>query len=152
MNEEDQGKNLKILVLTEMLSGCVAFVMVGDDKGRVQADVEKWLDSFGLMSQQTSIVLHTDCEVGVGEIVGRASKNYIFQLRRASPQQHRSVGGAERSVRKLKEALSVLRADINKQGFDIRYSYEGVRDVITYLAHHDVQPLRQSWRRQPQSA
>ena len=37
-------------------------------------------------------------------------------------------------MRKLKESLSVLRADLNKQGYDIRYSFEGVRDVVTYLA------------------
>ena len=134
LTEEDHGKNLKILVLTEMLSGCVAFIVVGESKPRVQSDVERWLDSFGLMSQQTSIVLHTDDEVGVGELVGRSSKHYLFQLRRAAPQQHRSIGGAERSVRKLKESLSVLRADLNKQGYDIRYSFEGVRDVVTYLA------------------
>ena len=38
------------------------------------------------------------------------------------------------TVRKLKESLAVLRGDLNRQGLDIQYNYEGVRDVITYLA------------------
>ena len=134
LNEEDHGRNIKVLVLTEMLSGCVGFIVVNENKAQVQSTIERWLDSFGLMSQQTSIVLHTDDEVSVGELVGRSTKHYVFQLRRAAPQQHRSIGGAERSVRKLKESLAVLRADLNKQGFDIRYSFEGLRDAVTYLA------------------
>ena len=120
--------------MTELLSGCVGFVVVSENKAQVQSAIERWLDSFGLVSQQTSIVLHTDDEVSAGELVGRSSKHYLFQIRRAAPQQHRSIGGAERSVRKLKESLAVLRADLNKQGYDIRYSFEGLRDVVTYLA------------------
>ena len=67
-------------------------------------------------------------------MVGKSTRHYLFQVRTAAPQQHRSVGGAERAVRKLKESLAVLRGDLNRQGLDIQYSYEGVRDVITYLA------------------
>ena len=122
-SEHDTGRNIKILVMTELLSGCVAFVVVNENKAQVQSLIEKWLDSFGLVSQQTSIILHTDDEVSVGELVGRASRHYLFQIRRAAPQQHRSIGGAERSVRKLKESLAVLRADLNRQGYDIRYLF-----------------------------
>ena len=86
------------------------------------------------MSHQTSIILHTDDERSVGELVGRSSKHYLFQIRRAAPQQHRSIGGTERGVRKLKEGLSVLRSDLNKQGYDVRYSFEGLRDCLTYLS------------------
>ena len=134
VTELDSGKNIKVLVMTELLSGCVAFVVVSENKSQVQSLIERWLDSFGLVSQQTSIILHTDDEVSVGELVGRSSRHYLFQIRRAAPQQHRSIGGAERSVRKLKESLAVLRSDLNRQGYDVRYSYEGLRDVVTYLA------------------
>ena len=117
-----------------MLSSCIAFIVVTDRRDQVQTQVCNWLDSFGLMSHQTSIILHTDDERSVGELVGRSSKHYLFQIRRAAPQQHRSIGGAERGVRKLKEGLSVLRSDLNKQGYDVRYSFEGLRDCLTYLS------------------
>ena len=133
-SEHDTGRNIKVLVMTELLSGCIGFVVVSENKAQVQTAIARWLDSFGLVSQQTSIVLHTDDEVSVGELVGRSSKHYLFQIRRAAPQQHRSIGGAERSVRKLKESLAVLRADLNKQGYDVRYCFEGLRDVVTYRA------------------
>ena len=133
-DDDAPGRNMKILVMTEMLSGCVAFIIVTDRKEQVQSQICQWLDTFGLMSNQTSIILHTDDERAVSELVGRSSKHYLFQVRRAAPQQHRSVGGAERSVRKVKEALSVLRADLNKQGYDVRFSFEGFRDCLTYLS------------------
>ena len=121
-----RNKNMKILVLTEMLSGCVGYVLTCENRQRVHG--------FGVMSNLTSVVLHTDDEKAVGDLVGKSARHYLFQVRRAAPQQHRSVGGAERAVRKLKESLAVLRGDLNRQGLDIQYNYEGVRDVITYLA------------------
>ena len=133
-DDDAPGRSMKILVMTEMLSGCVAFLIVTDGKEQVQSQICQWLDTFGLMSNQTSIVLHTDDERAVSELVGRSSKNYFFQVRRAAPQQHRSVGGAERSARKVKEALSFLRADLNEQGYDVRFSVEGFRDCLTYLS------------------
>ena len=133
-DDDAPGRSMKILVMTEMLSGCLAFIIVTDRKEQVQSQICQWLDTFGLMSNQTSIILHTDDERAVSELVGRPSKHYLFQVRRAAPQQHRSVGGAERSVRKVKEALSVLRADLNKQGYDVRFSFEGFRDCLTYLS------------------
>ena len=132
--EDSRFRNMKVLVLTELLSGCVGFVMVSENVQQVNSYIEKWLDSFGLSSSMTSVILHSDDEKAVGGLVIKATRKYIFQVRRAAPQQHRSIGAAERAVRKLKESLAVLRADINKHGVDIRYSYTGLRDVVTYLA------------------
>ena len=48
-----RNKNMKILVLTELLSGCVGYVLMCDNRRRVNGDIERWLDSFGLMSNLT---------------------------------------------------------------------------------------------------
>ena len=77
---------------------------------------------------------HTDSERAVGELIGNSTGRYTFSIRRAFPQQHRSVGGAERTVRELKESLSVLRADLNAQGLDILFTHETLVDVLTYSA------------------
>ena len=69
-----------------------------------------------------------------GEIIGNSTGRYTFSIRRAAPQQHRSVGAAERTVRELKESFSVLRADLNAQGLDVMFSHENLVDVLTYLA------------------
>lgn len=54
-------------------------------------------------------------------------------LRWAAPQQHQSVGSAERGVRELKESLSVLRSDLNESGVDILFSFEGLSDALNML-------------------
>ena len=55
-------------------------------------------------------------------------------VRRARPQQHQSNGGAERAVRRLKESLAVLRAEMNDGGADVNFSARGLSDVCTYIA------------------
>ena len=100
----------------------------------------------GLTSKAVSIDVHTDSERAVGEVIGTSTGRYTFAIRRAAPQQHRSIGSAERAVRELKESFSVLRADLNAQGLDVTFSHENLFDVLTYLTlcnnhfqHREVQ-------------
>ena len=85
-------------------------------------------------SERYSIVLHTDAEQAVRNLVGGVSSQFSFQVRKASNQQHQSVGAAERGVRRLKETLAVLRADLNRQHLDIRFDKECIGEALNYLA------------------
>ena len=138
--------SVKILVLTEMMSRCIGYVVVGEDVEAARRQIVVWLQHFGLTSKAVSIDVHTDSERAVGEIIGSSTGRYTFAIRRAAPQQHRSIGSAERAVRELKESFSVLRADLNAQGLDVTFSHENLVDVLTYLAcattifqHREVQ-------------
>ena len=126
--------SVKILVLVEMMSRCIGYVVVGEDVEATRRQIVGWLQHFGLTSKAVSIDVHTDSERAVGELIGNSTGRYTFSVRRAFPQQHSSVGGAERTVRELKESLSVLRADLNAQGLDILFTRETLVDVLTYLA------------------
>ena len=126
--------SVKILVLTEMMSRCIGYVVVGEDVEATRRQIVVWLQHFGLTSKAVSIDVHTDSERAVGEIIGSSTGRYTFAIRRAAPQQHRSIGSAERAVRELKESFSVLRADLNAQGLDVTFSHENLVDVLTYLA------------------
>ena len=108
--------------------------MVGEDVEAVRRQIVGWLQHFGLTSKAVSVDVHTDSERAVGELIGNSTGRYTFSIRRAFPQQHRSIGVAERTVRELNESLSVLRADLNAQGLDILFTHETLVDVLTYLA------------------
>ena len=125
--------SVKILVLTEMMSRCIGYVVVGEDAEAARRQIVVWLQHFGLTSKAVSIDVHTDSERAVGEIIGNSTGRYTFSIRRAAPQQHRSIGSAERTVRELKESFSVLRADLNVQGLDVTFSHENLVDVLTYF-------------------
>ena len=126
--------SVKILVLTEMMSRCIGYVVVGEDVEAARRQIVVWLQHFGLTSKAVSIDVHTDSERAVGEIIGSSTGRYTFAIRRAAPQQHRSIGSAERTVRELKESFAVLRADLNAQGLDVMFTHENLVDVLTYLA------------------
>ena len=132
VSEEVEG-NFKVLVLTELSSGCVGYVVVEPDVSKVRSQICKWLEHFGLTSTTTAIILHTDAERAVAELVGRATDKYTFNVRRANPQQHQSVGAAERGVRRLKEGLAVIRAELNAGSADVVLTFEGLSDVLTYM-------------------
>ena len=135
--EDDQGLgNVKILVLTELVSNAVGYIVVTSDLKAVKKRISKWLELFGLASTSgaTSVVLHTDAEQAVGDLISDCSERISFLVRKANPQQHRSVGAAERAVRRLKESLGVLRADLNKSGADLNFTPNSVAEALTYLA------------------
>ena len=123
-----------MLVLTELSTNCVGYVIVGQETRTVKNQICKWLDHFGLASSTSSVVLHTDAERTVSELVGTSSDKYTFLVSGARPQQHQSNGGAERAVRRLKESLAVLRAEMNQGGADVCFTERGLHDVVTYIA------------------
>ena len=97
---EDAPGTIKVLVLTELSSGCIGYVVVESDVSKVRAQICRWLEHFGLTSTTTGVILHTD---------------------------------AERVVRRLKESLSVLRADLNSGGADVTFNESGLADALTYI-------------------
>ena len=94
---EDAPGTIKVLVLTELSSGCIGYVVVESDVSKVRTQICRWLEHFGLTSTTTGVILHTDAERAVAELVGKSSERYTFNVRRANPQQHQSVGAAEES-------------------------------------------------------
>jgi hypothetical protein len=132
--EDEADGTIKVLVLTELSTNCVGYVIVGQETRSVKNQICKWLDHFGLASSTSSVVLHTDAERAVSELVGTSSDKYTFLVRRARPQQHQSNGGAERAVRRLKESHAVLRAEMNQGGADVCFTERGLQDVATYIA------------------
>ena len=75
----------------------------------------KWLDEFGLRSESVSVQLITDAEVAVGNLIAGCDSRFTFEVRKAVPQSHKSAGHAERAVRTVKESLTTLMLDHERQ-------------------------------------
>ena len=79
VDDEAEG-TIKVLVLTELSTNCVGYVIVGQETRTVKNQICKWLDHFGLASSTSSVVLHTDAERAVSELVGTSSENTLSLL------------------------------------------------------------------------
>ena len=134
VSETESPGAIKVLVMSEMVSNAIAYVVVSEDVNKVRAQITKWLLHFGLESERMSIVLHTDAEQAVRNLVTSSSSRFSFQVRKAGNQQHQSIGGAERGVRRMKESLAILRADLTQNGWDVRMDHEHLDEALTYLA------------------
>ncbi|CAE7234113.1 gcy-14, partial [Symbiodinium microadriaticum] len=108
--------NLRVLILVERMSSMVGAVLTTESVIRARHEIIMWLREFGLVSGSTSVLLSTDSESAVSDLVGTAASEFTFSVRKAGPQQHEAVGAAERAVRKVKEALQTLRSDLNAEG------------------------------------
>ena len=64
---------MKILVLTEMMSRCIGYVVVGEDVEAARRQIAVWLQHFGLTSKAVSIDVHTDSERAVIPLVATRS-------------------------------------------------------------------------------
>ena len=131
--ESEEGI-FKVLVLTELSTNAVGYVLIHDDLRWNRVQVGKWMHHFGFTSSNVSIVLHTDSERAVSELIGKTHETFVFSVRRARPQQHQSVGLAERGVRRLKEGLPMIRAAMNQAGVDLTMCKEALSDALVYLA------------------
>ena len=134
VSETESPGAIKVLVMTEMVSNAIAYVVVNEDVNKVRGQIMKWLLHFGLESERMSIVLHTDAEQAVRNLVTSSSSRFSVQVRKAGNQQHQSIGGAERGVRRMKESLAILRADLTQNGWDVRMDHEHLNEALTYLA------------------
>ena len=116
--EESEEGLFKVMILTGLSTNAVGYVLITNDMRANRVQIGKWMHHFGFTSNSVSIVLHTDAERAVAELVGKSHDQFVFSVRRARPQQHQSVGLAERGVRRLKEGLPMLRAEMNQCGVE----------------------------------
>ena len=108
--EQQTGTSIKVLVLREAFSSSIGAVVMTENIAKDMGLLLKWLAEFGLSSSTASVVLLTNSEEAVKSFVVGASEKYAFMVRKAAPQAHEQLGGAERTVRVLKEGLATCKA------------------------------------------
>ncbi|CAE7624330.1 unnamed protein product [Symbiodinium sp. CCMP2592] len=131
--ERQTSSSFKVLVLREAFSSSIGAVMITENIAKDRGLLLKWLAEFGLSSSQASIVLLTDSEEAVKSFVAGASDKYIFMVRKAAPQAHEQLGGAERTVRVLKEGLATPQSDFQSLGCVLSFRRDLLQLALSYL-------------------
>ena len=65
----------------------IGAVIVSSHVAQTRTETVKWLREFGLESGSTSVVLVTDAEESVSDLVAGASPEFAFQVRKAPPRK-----------------------------------------------------------------
>ena len=133
-DERSQDQSIKVLVLREAFSSSIGAIVMTESIVKDRSLLVKWLQEFGLESSSTSLTLVTDAEEAVRSFMTNASDKFTFLVRKASPQGHESLGGAERTVRVLKESLGALQSDYLKQGFALTFERGTLQLILNYLS------------------
>ena len=131
--EQQSSTSFKVLVLREAFSSSIGAVMNSENIAKDRSLLLKWLAEFGLSSSAASIVLLTDSEEAVKSFVANASDKYAFMVRKAAPQAHEQLGGAERAVRVLKEGLATLQSDFQSLGCVLSLRRDLLQLALTYI-------------------
>eukprot|EP00439_Symbiodinium_sp_Y106_P072684 s1971_g13.t1 len=131
--EQQSSTSFKVLVLREAFSSSIGAVMNSENIAKDRSLLLKWLAEFGLSSSAASVVLLTDSEEAVKSFVANASDKYAFMVRKAAPQAHEQLGGAERAVRVLKEGLATLQSDFQSLGCVLSLRRDLLQLALTYI-------------------
>ena len=113
----------KFLVMAHAMTGCIGLAAVGDNSSRTVASIRDFLQFLGFVGNGPNIEILTDSELAVGKLMKQCStdgRHLIVQ--RAAPQEHQTIGLAERSVRKLKESIRAIEIQLEDYGFCLNSS------------------------------
>ena len=96
-------------------------MLITGDPQRDLLNVCKWLNEFGLKGGEVSVSLVTDAGSAVSALVSEAGGGFHFSVKGAGPQNHETVGHAERTIRWSKESVRTLMLEFQKQGLTLAF-------------------------------
>ena len=130
----------KFIVMRQVLTGLLGATAVTPNLQVTAQHIRQILAEFGVTgSDGPPIDIRTDAATDVGELLRRSAINREFTVSRAGPQEHNVVGSAERGVREIKEAISVVRLEFAKHQLDIVDSMVGWDGICRYVvAMHNL--------------
>ena len=110
----------KYLVMVHSETGCLGFAAIGPDQNRTVAAIKDFLIYLGLVGHGPNVEILTDAEFHVSKLIKQVNaEGRHLVCQRAAPQEHQTIGHAERSVRKLKECMKTIELQLEMDGFDI---------------------------------
>ena len=112
----------KMIVFRQVFSGLLGVTAVSENFQVTGQHVRQILAEFGLLetSDGPPVDFRTDAQSEVGVTLRRCGLPLQYTINKAGPQNHDTIGGAERGVREIKEGLSVLRLELQKANLDLR--------------------------------
>lgn len=123
----------KFLVLWESVSRARAFVHIRSNLDIVVTEVRNWVKMIGLYSDTSTFRCYLKCDAEAS-LATLLEKCVIAAIERSAPQSPETTGGAERSVRYLKEGIACLKSDFLENGINLKVNSHSAPFIGRYLA------------------
>ena len=127
---------VKYLVMVHVETGCLGFSAIGEDYSKSLGAIRDFFLYLGLTGTAgPSVEVLSDAEIRIGKMIRQVQLDGRHILvQRAAPQEHQTVGYAERSVRKLKESLKILEIQLREDGYCLVQSQFAAQSIANYFA------------------
>lgn len=125
--------NQKYLVLWESVSKARAFIHVRSNIDITITEVRNWVKMIGLYSTSSTsrCYLKCDAEPSLSALLAKCG---IAVIEKSAPQSPETTGGAERSVRYLKESIACLKSDYLENGLSLEINRDSASFIGRYIA------------------
>jgi len=110
-------QKLKFVACAEAMTGMVGASFCGPDVAATLRQLSCFFRDLGLNEQSMPVETLTDAEPAITSLLSKLP--FKLLLKKAAPQEHRTIGRAERTVRRIEEMVGCLRSDLRANGFDL---------------------------------
>lgn len=110
-------QKFKFVACAEAMTGMVGASFCGPDVAATLRQLSCFFRDLGLNEQSMPVETLTDAEPAITSLLSKLP--FKLLLKKAAPQEHRTIGRAERTVRRIEEMVGCLRSDLRANGFDL---------------------------------
>ena len=126
-----KNQKLKFVACAEAMTGMVGASFCGPDVDATLRQLSCFFRDLGLNENSTPVETLTDAEPAISSLLSKLP--FKLLLKKSAPQEHRTIGRAERTVRRFKEMISCIRSDLRSQGFDIVEDSKSFVPLMNYI-------------------
>ena len=122
----------KYLTLVEPMSNAAVFIHVGMNVDKTVNSIKKFLQYVGFASADVhcKILVKVDDDAALARLFRLAG----CVVEKAGPQQHETIGLAERFNRVFKEHMSAVRLELQASALDLKFTEESIPVILQYVS------------------
>ena len=125
----------KFLVIYRPETQCMFAIVAFSSVDKTRACIRRASEFLGLLGEGDPIELDSDAESAVSHLVKGVDMNgrHLVPLKGA-PERHGFVGGAERSIRQVKESCQIVLIELQEHGMQMSFGEDAIQCLFNFVS------------------
>ena len=125
----------KFLVIYHPETQCMFAIVAFSSVDKTRACIRRAFEFLGLLGEGDPIELDSDAESAVSHLVKGVDMNgrHLVPLKGA-PERHGFVGGAERSIRQVKESCQIVLIELQEHGMQMSFEEDAIQCLFNFVS------------------